>query len=94
MDRHPVIGVLGFVLLGAFVGTDALLNLLFKLTLVTDDFTWHVCTYHVNGDIITFQLIRHLISDCWALSTESCNVMGHSLSVGVTLKLGEMQYHV
>ena len=33
VDRHPVIGVLEFVLFGAFVGTDALLNPLFKLTL-------------------------------------------------------------
>jgi len=83
-----VIGVLGFVLLGALMGVDALLNLLFKLTLVTDDFAWHVYTHHVDADIITSRLIRHLISDCWALSTEFCNVMGHSLSVGVRLKLG------
>lgn len=37
VDGHPVIGVSGFVLLGALIGTDTLLNPLFKFTLVTDD---------------------------------------------------------
>ena len=52
VDRHPVIGVLGFVLLGTLVGTIALRNLLFKLTFMTDDLTWHVYTYHINCIIL------------------------------------------
>jgi len=42
-----MIGVLGFVLLGTLVGTGALGNLLFKLTFVADDLTWHIYTYHI-----------------------------------------------
>ncbi len=53
VDRHPVISVLGFVLLGALVGTDALLNPLFKFTLLTDDLARHVHTYHVICIIFT-----------------------------------------
>jgi len=48
MDRHPVVGVIGFVLLGALVGTGASLNLLFKLTFVADDLAWHVYTYYID----------------------------------------------
>jgi len=42
VDGHPVIGVLGFVLFGALIRTDTLLNPLFKLTFVTDNLARHV----------------------------------------------------
>ena len=59
MDRHPVVGVIGFVLLGTLVGTGASINLLFKLTFVADDLAWHVYTYYIDCIIIISRLVRN-----------------------------------